>query len=162
METEAEKTKRQRSERDDDADGKEKNNRKKKVTMKVAVESSESDRNEGLEGRMAMPMPMPSEEEVEEFFAIVRRMHVAVKYFGQRANDGAGGSRFPPGRWRAALEAEDVVVNGEVDDGGEEEEDGYDGKERIPKTAREAERVVVVKENGVLDLNSAPEEGCAT
>lgn len=49
----------------------------------------------------------PSEAEVEEFFAIVRRMHVAVKYFGQKAN-GVDGKR--PGKWRAALEAEEVVM----------------------------------------------------
>lgn len=34
---------------------------------------------------VAGPLPPPSEAEVEEFFAILRRMHVAVKYFGKSA-----------------------------------------------------------------------------
>lgn len=97
----------------------------------------------------------PSEAEVEEFFAIVRRMHVAVKYFGQKAN-GVDGKR--PGKWRAALEAEDVVVVA-ADEAGEV----LDDKERVKRAAAATTPAPegVAEVNGVFDLNSAPEEGCA-
>ncbi|KAI3463856.1 hypothetical protein Pfo_020519 [Paulownia fortunei] len=35
--------------------------------------------------------PPPSEEEVDEFFAILRRMRVAVKYFEKRSSNCEGG-----------------------------------------------------------------------
>lgn len=101
----------------------------------------------------------PSEAEVEEFFAIVRRMHAAVKYFCQKAN-GADGKL--PGKWRAALEAEEVAAA----DAGEV----LDDKERVKKEEAAATTTTptptptpegVAVENGVLDLNSTPEEGCA-
>ncbi|CAL5374326.1 unnamed protein product [Camellia sinensis] len=77
----------------------------------------------------------PTEEEVEEFFAILRRMHVAVKYF---ENSGGDGVRKVKGRWGAALEAEVKAA--------------ADG-------VKAAEESVVngVRENGVLDLNAVPE-----
>lgn len=54
---------------------------------------------------------VPTEEEVEEFYAILRRMKVAVKYF----DDKCKGRR----EWREALEqAELTVVDGE-DHGGD-------------------------------------------
>ncbi|KAK9278109.1 hypothetical protein L1049_027667 [Liquidambar formosana] len=88
--------------------------------------------------------PPPTEEEVEEFFAILRRMHDAVKYFEKGNADG----RRLKGRWRTALEAdavEEVVVEG-------------------VKVSSHNEAAVVVKRGGervgesrVLDLNAAPE-----
>ncbi|KAI3407883.1 uncharacterized protein J3R85_020681 [Psidium guajava] len=98
----------------------------------------------------------PSEAEVEEFYAIVRRMHAAVKYFCQKAN-GADGKL--PGKWRATLEAEEVAA---VDAG-----EVLDGKERAKKEAAAATTTAksptpegVAEENGALDLNCLPEEGC--
>ncbi|KAJ9140732.1 hypothetical protein P3X46_031340 [Hevea brasiliensis] len=69
-----------------------------------------------------------AEEEVEEFFAILRRIHVAVKYFEK--NDGGK-------RWKPSFEIEDFEeVNGEVE-GEKKEEDSLD-------------------ENTGFDLNSDP------
>ncbi|KAK4399939.1 hypothetical protein Sango_1100000 [Sesamum angolense] len=48
---------------------------------------------------------VPGDEEVEEFFAILRRMQVALKYFENR-NAGAQ-SRATP--WRPAFEREDFA-----------------------------------------------------
>lgn len=73
----------------------------------------------------------PSEEEVEEFFTILRRMHVAVKYFekaGSNINE----------------------VNGDGRKVKELAEDGVNGVQIGGKR----ERVV---ENGGLDLNVIPE-----
>lgn len=47
---------------------------------------------------------VPTEEEVEEFYAILRRMKVAVKYFDDR---GRGGGK----EWRQLLENADVTVH---------------------------------------------------
>ncbi|XP_056170672.1 uncharacterized protein LOC130138950 isoform X2 [Syzygium oleosum] len=140
MESEKQKTQRERER--DGADGPKKKARVVEAREDVEVEEP------------------PSEAEVEEFFAIVRRMHVAVKYFGQKAN-GVGGK--PPGKWRAALEAEDVVVVA-ADEAGEV----LDDKESVKKAAAAAAAAAttpapegVAEVNGVFDLNSAPEEGCA-
>ncbi|KAL0462363.1 UNVERIFIED_CONTAM: hypothetical protein Slati_0123900 [Sesamum latifolium] len=44
----------------------------------------------------AVVAPPPTEEEVEEFFAILRRMHVAVKYFQKGvSNDEGSGDEQP-------------------------------------------------------------------
>ncbi|RDX91016.1 hypothetical protein CR513_27064, partial [Mucuna pruriens] len=51
---------------------------------------------------------VPTEEEVEEFFAILRRMRVAVKYFDDK---GRGGRE-----WREVLETADVAVDHARDD----------------------------------------------
>ncbi|KAK7380037.1 hypothetical protein VNO78_32384 [Psophocarpus tetragonolobus] len=45
---------------------------------------------------------IPTEEEVEEFFAILRRMRVAVKYFDHK---GSGGRE-----WREKLETTDLAL----------------------------------------------------
>ncbi|XWS50719.1 hypothetical protein CRYUN_Cryun12cG0111100 [Craigia yunnanensis] len=75
-----------------------------------------------------------SEKEVEEFYAILRRMRAVVKYFDK---GGAGEG------WRAAVEGVGAVVVADDD-----AKNGiYNDK------GREA-----VEENGVLDLNAAPEE----
>lgn len=56
------------------------------------------------------------EDEVEEFFAIVRRMHAAARQFSNGGMTWAGGGRMPRGeegegrgihRWRPAFELED-------------------------------------------------------
>ncbi|KDP29399.1 hypothetical protein JCGZ_18320 [Jatropha curcas] len=68
-----------------------------------------------------------TEEEVEEFFAILRRIRVAVKYFEK--NDGK--------RWEPSFEKEDFEeVNGDIE----------------PKRKEED----CVDENTGLDLNSDP------
>ncbi|KAH7857242.1 hypothetical protein Vadar_010473 [Vaccinium darrowii] len=69
----------------------------------------------------------PTDEEVDEFFAILRRMHVAVKYF-EKSN--AAGRKLT-GRWATSLEAE--VLAG-------------------VKVAEDGER-----KKGALDLNALPE-----
>ncbi|CAN0876359.1 Protein NIM1-INTERACTING 2, partial [Linum grandiflorum] len=77
------------------------------------------------------------EEEVEEFFAILRRIHVAVKYFEK---SGGGASRK---RRRPSFDGEELV---EIDGGGENDvQVGFDG---------EASKAVV--EEVVLDLNLDP------
>ncbi|KAJ9187293.1 hypothetical protein P3X46_002766 [Hevea brasiliensis] len=79
-----------------------------------------------------------TEEEVEEFFAILRSMQVAVKYFEKGNGEG----------WRAAVEAEVVAAVG----AGEDEKDEMEKKkEEVP------ERRPIVEETGVFDLNEMPE-----
>ncbi|KAL7223254.1 hypothetical protein ACSBR1_024836 [Camellia fascicularis] len=117
---EEEKKKRKRSAEDDEVGGGGVGRRRKEreeAVKAVAVEAA------------------PTEEEVEEFFAILRRMHVAVKYF---ENSGGDGVRKVKGRWGEALEAEVIAA--------------ADG-------VKAAEESVVngVRENGVLDLNAVPE-----
>ncbi|CAL5372081.1 unnamed protein product [Camellia sinensis] len=116
---EEEKNKRKRSAEDDEVGGGGGRRRKEREEAVKAVAVEEA----------------PTEEEVEEFFAILRRMHVAVKYF---ENSGGDGVRKVKGRWGAALEAEAKAA--------------ADG-------VKAAEESVVngVRENGVLDLNAVPE-----
>jgi 16S rRNA C967 or C1407 C5-methylase (RsmB/RsmF family) len=81
-----------------------------------------------------------TEEEVEEFFAILRRMQEAAKYFGKGSGEG----------WRAAVEAKVVEV---IDGGGNNEEEimiQSSGAEEVAAVVEEEE------ENGVLDLNATP------
>ncbi|CAL0322220.1 unnamed protein product [Lupinus luteus] len=82
---------------------------------------------------------VPTEEEVEEFFAILRRMKVAVKYFHNKGK--VGGTQ-----WREALEQVDVTV----DDGG----DGVDGAVDGEK-GEKGEKVII---NEGLDLNTVASE----
>ncbi|CAL1408215.1 unnamed protein product [Linum trigynum] len=87
------------------------------------------------------------EEEVEEFFAILRRIHVAVKYF-ERSGVEAGSLLSAGKRWRPSFEKEDfvsggggsdeVVAVGDCDDGGNYKEAGSE------------------VERAGLDLNSDP------
>jgi hypothetical protein len=82
-----------------------------------------------------------TEEEVEEFFAILRRMQEAAKYFGKGSGEG----------WRAAVEAKVVEV---IDGGGNNEEENMiqsSGGEEVAAVVEEEE-----EENGVLDLNATP------
>ncbi|OIW03647.1 hypothetical protein TanjilG_22304 [Lupinus angustifolius] len=79
---------------------------------------------------------VPTEEEVEEFFAILRRMKVAVKYFHNKGKVGGN-------QWREELEQVDVTVD---DDG-----TGVDGVVDGKKGGK-----VIINEG--LDLNTvAPE-----
>ncbi|KAH7857753.1 hypothetical protein Vadar_016146 [Vaccinium darrowii] len=78
----------------------------------------------------------PTDEEVDEFFAILRRMYVAIKYFEKGRSSNAAGRKLT-GRWATALEAEVLAgVNG-------------------VKAAEES--VCGVRKNGALDLNAVPE-----
>lgn len=66
---------------------------------------------------------VPTEEEVEEFFAILRRMRVAVKYFDDK---GRGGRE-----WREVLETAELAVDhSEEADGEQEGDDGNPKKKR--------------------------------
>ncbi|GMH03945.1 hypothetical protein Nepgr_005784 [Nepenthes gracilis] len=84
------------------------------------------------------PRPPPSEKKVEEFYAILRRIHPAVKYFEMKGNgDGRNG-------WMA-LEADLPELNGVG-----------------CKSEREKKVSEVVTANGVssvvsFDLNAVPE-----
>lgn len=75
--------------------------------------------------------PAVNEDEVEEFFAIIRNIQVAVSYF--KSADVGGGSKFVDGGLRAMLESN-------------EEADGVKGKAKTKK-----------KENVDFDLNAEPE-----
>ncbi|CAI0459108.1 unnamed protein product [Linum tenue] len=68
---------------------------------------AESEEEETRPARAAAP----EEEEVEEFFAILRRIHVAVKYFEKSGAE--AGSLLSGKRWRPSFEKEDFV---EIDD----------------------------------------------
>ncbi|PKI48308.1 hypothetical protein CRG98_031256 [Punica granatum] len=103
------------------------------------------------------PKAPPSEEEVEEFFAILRRMHEAVKYFDQKGVRG----RVEDGQWRAVFEAEvaaAVYEEAEVDN-------DIDDNKVMTITVEEDNNKGVVDINGVggddhlLDLNSLPKDG---
>ncbi|KAI8528693.1 hypothetical protein RHMOL_Rhmol12G0167600 [Rhododendron molle] len=84
---------------------------------------------------------MPTDEEVDEFFAILRRMQVAVKYFKKGGGNAAAGRKWTGGRWATELEAEVLAgVNG-----------GKAAEERS------ASGVQKKKNNGALDLNAVPE-----
>lgn len=108
----------------------------------------DGDKEEGEERKKVVrdrDVEVPSEEEVDEFFAILRRMKAAVKYF---ESNGEG--------WRAALENEEVVEVEEVVD-----EDDQDHKLELMKLKKNSNnnRLVGEEETGVLDLNAAaPEE----
>ncbi|XP_057765771.1 protein NEGATIVE REGULATOR OF RESISTANCE-like [Salvia miltiorrhiza] len=77
--------------------------------------------------------PLPPDEEVEEFFAIVKRIRVALKYFQRR--DGVrcvGGEAAAKPTWSPSFERED-----------------FDGVKPDPEGSR-------VHEKTGLDLNSHP------
>ncbi|XP_057465825.1 protein NIM1-INTERACTING 2-like [Actinidia eriantha] len=80
----------------------------------------------------------PSEEEIEEFFAILRRMHVAVQYFEKgngNSNSNVDGRKLTG---RTAIEAEALAGTDDVKAG--------------------EESVIGARKNGVWDLNAVPEE----
>ena len=117
--------------------------------MEVEKRKRDGDKEEGEERKKVRnrDVEVPSEEEVDEFFAILRRMKAAVKYF---ESNGEG--------WRAALENEEAVEVEEVVD-----EDDQDHKLELMKLKKNSNnnnnRLVGEEETGVLDLNAAaPEE----
>ena len=118
--------------------------------MEVEKRKRDGDKEEGEERKKVVrdrDVEVPSEEEVDEFFAILRRMKAAVKYF---ESNGEG--------WRAALENEEAVEVEEVVD-----EDDQDHKLELMKLKKKKNssnnRLVGEEETGVLDLNAAaPEE----
>ena len=78
----------------------------------------------------------PSEEEIEEFFAILRRMHVAVQYFEKgNGNSNVDGRKLTG---RTAIEAEALA--------------GTDGV----KAGEES--VIGARKNVIWDLNTVPED----
>ncbi|KAI8528692.1 hypothetical protein RHMOL_Rhmol12G0167500 [Rhododendron molle] len=95
------------------------------------------EREAKAEAAAAAAEPMPTDEEVDEFFAILRRMHVAAKYFEKGRGNSAG--RKLTGRWATALEAEVLAgVNGAV-------------------KAAEESACGARKNRAALDLNAVPE-----
>ncbi|XP_023885216.1 uncharacterized protein LOC111997362 [Quercus suber] len=123
--------------------------------MEVEKRKRDGDKEEGEERKKVVrdrDLEVPSEEEVEEFFAILRRMKVAVNYF---ESNGEG--------WRAALENEEALEVEEVVD----DEDEQDHKLELVKLRKKKnsnnnnnnKRLMGEEETGVLDLNAAaPEE----
>ncbi|GFZ12215.1 hypothetical protein Acr_23g0006000 [Actinidia rufa] len=93
-------------------------------------------RTEDGNGRMKKAEAAPPDEEVEEFFAILRRMHVAVQYFEKVNGNGKVDGRKLTGR--TAIEAEALART-----------DGVKAGEESVSGARK---------NGVLDLNAVPED----
>ncbi|KDP20112.1 hypothetical protein JCGZ_05881 [Jatropha curcas] len=83
-----------------------------------------------------------TDEEVEEFFAILRSMQVAVKYFEKGKREG----------WRAAVEAEVVAV---VGGSKEDEDDDHQIKKKKGSPAK-INPIVEEEEMAVLDLNALP------
>ncbi|KAL9433269.1 hypothetical protein AB3S75_028155 [Citrus x aurantiifolia] len=112
-----ESDKRKRSEKEKNEERKnnnnDNNNSKKKKQKQHAIEKVEKE---------------ATEEEVEEFFAILRRIQAAVDYFG-----GEG--------WRAVAEAAVDVIDKDADE---------DKEEEIVKVNEDIN-------DGVLDLNAVPE-----
>nr|KYP69683.1 hypothetical protein KK1_008883 [Cajanus cajan] len=80
---------------------------------------------------------VPTEEEVEEFFAILRRMRVAVKYF----DDKRGGRE-----WREALETAELPVDHAV---------AGEGEDHYHKAEKKGGEGIV---NEGFDLNAAAPE----
>ncbi|TXG51473.1 hypothetical protein EZV62_023997 [Acer yangbiense] len=85
-----------------------------------------------------------TDAEVEEFFAILRRMQVAVKYFGEG--------------WRSAVET-DAAAAVAVTATAAVDEDDKDQEVKIGETAAAAVEVVEEEEENCrfLDLNATPE-----
>ncbi|TKY44701.1 hypothetical protein E2542_SST30979 [Spatholobus suberectus] len=118
----------------------EKRKKNKRVTREEEEEEESERVKKMLKGEEEDGSGVPTEEEVEEFFAILRRMRVAVKYF----DDKSGGRE-----WREALETPAVAVD-----------HGHDGAEDDGKPEKKGGEGIV---NGGFDLNAvAPEaaEGC--
>ncbi|XAR55824.1 hypothetical protein NMG60_11036034 [Bertholletia excelsa] len=61
------------------------------------------------------------DDEVEEFFAILRRMHAAVRYFDK--GEGRGRRRPSAGRWMPSFEREDFEEPNGVKVGERDDED---------------------------------------
>ncbi|XP_059661644.1 uncharacterized protein LOC132307797 [Cornus florida] len=106
--------------------------RKRKMGENEEVDGGGGRRKKEREAVAAAPPP--TEEEVEEFFAILRRMRVAVNYFQSNGD----GRKLTEG-WGTAVETTEVL---QVVDDVKAEEKTVDGVEA---------------ENVVFDLNAVPE-----
>ncbi|KAJ4973851.1 hypothetical protein NE237_007025 [Protea cynaroides] len=83
-----------------------------------------------------------TEEEVEEFFAILRRMNEVKRYFGKRKGDEGEGATKKKGEiWKPSIQWEKVDVN------------NIKGREKRFAEAVQENHVVPV----TLDLNAEPE-----
>lgn len=114
--------------------------RKNKRVMREEEESErvKNKRLKGVEEEDGSDGGVPTEEEVEEFFAILRRMRMAVKYFDDK---GRGGRE-----WREALETAELTVDHRHDVVAAEEDD---------KPRKKGGEVII---NEGFDLNAvAPE-----
>lgn len=126
-------------------------NKRKKRAIREEAEQDKRERFKKLkegEGGSDAAVVVPSEEEVDEFFAILRRMKEAVKYFDER---GKGGRE-----WREALEQAEVTL----DDGEDADDVAGDGDVALPlmKEKEEEDEEEVIINNDVFDLNAvAPE-----
>ncbi|KAL8509921.1 hypothetical protein ACS0TY_016949 [Phlomoides rotata] len=90
---------------------------KRKRAEKVET-SRTGDQMKGKEEEVvAEAAPPPTEEEVDEFFAILRRMRVAVKYFEKEGINSkvAGGETLPTVEVAADAGGKTVVMNGGLD-----------------------------------------------
>lgn len=120
-----EEEKRKRSEKESDEDQEKSTVKKKKkkiIAKKAATEET-------------------TEEEVEEFFEILRRMKVAVKYFGEG--------------WREAVETDAMTTASMVIDRKTDNNNNENNKEKV--RMRGSGGMVEGGINRVLDLNTVPE-----
>ncbi|XP_058079718.1 protein NIM1-INTERACTING 2 [Magnolia sinica] len=126
----------------------------------MATEARKRSGNGGDNGRRTRPRGddggrTETEDEVEEFFAILRRMHAAAKYFG----NGSGNSGRPKekgARWRPTFEWEDFEGPNGVKSDGDGGTIRRKGKTER-KTEEEEERMEENAVLGCLDLNAEPE-----
>lgn len=70
-------------------------------------------------------VPAPADEEVEEFFAILKRIQVAVKYFEERDARRGADTAAAARRWRPTFEREDF--DGVKTEVGRSESEGNQG-----------------------------------
>ncbi|KAK3225351.1 hypothetical protein Dsin_005213 [Dipteronia sinensis] len=105
-------------------------NSEDRLTRKKKKEEKEKEKEE-----------IATDAEVEEFFAILRRMQVAVKYFGEG--------------WRSAVETEAAAAVAATATAAVDEDD----KDQEVKIGEMAVEVVEEEEKNcrVLDLNATPE-----
>lgn len=81
-------------------------------------------------GRKRVAPPQPGDEEVDEFFTMLKRVQVAIKYFQRR--DNVGGQSTAKSTWNPSFQRED-----------------FDGVKSDPECSREYGK-------GGFDLNSDP------
>ena len=120
---------------------------KRKRPAEKKGDAAEGRRKKGDSSASAVTVTVapPTEEEVEEFFAILRRMHVAVKYFEKSKSDGKAHDPTTE-NWRSALETAEPFEG--IDGGG-------GGVDDVNEKLKGGERV---EESRVLDLNATPDD----
>ncbi|KAE9613922.1 hypothetical protein Lal_00016414 [Lupinus albus] len=120
---------------------------KKRVTIEEVGDRERDNRSKKLKGEEDGDdtTVVPTEEEVEEFYAILRRMRVAVKYFNEK---GRGGKE-----WREVLEQSEITVVDDDENAVDDDDHLEAGCVAVNKGGQE---VVIINEG--LDLNAvAPE-----